>query len=356
MTLRHGHDRATGFHVAGGGCVASAGYVILDATTVSDCYAGGEGAYGGGLYAYSLTMSDSTLSGNVANGVHKDAGTAAFGGGAFVYTMSLVDSTVSGNRTEHHIHEGRESYDIGAGIITVRGGTIDSSTVDSNYSEGRGGGIATFSDMSTSNSTFSANVAATSIGGAFFIRRPSALLVSNSTISGNHAEAGGGGVWLAAPGSQMQSSIVFGNSAGAAHFANMEAASPVAVTGSNNLIGGSDPGVALPADTLVADPLLGPLAHNGGLTRTHALLPGSPAVDVGINAAGLAFDQRGAAYPRVYGVAADIGAFEQQAPLPQRVQAPVPALSDWMLGLLIGLVGLSGLRANARIRARIRRD
>ncbi len=71
--------------------------------------------------------------------------------------------------------------------------------------------------------------------------------------------------------------------------------------------------ITLPADTISADPLLQPLADNGGATRTHALGDGSPAIDAGDNTASLAFDQRGGGYPRVVGVAADIGAYERQS-------------------------------------------
>jgi hypothetical protein len=64
-----------------------------------------------------------------------------------------------------------------------------------------------------------------------------------------------------------------------------------------------------------SDPLLGPLQDNGGPTRTHALLPGSPAIDAG-SSGGLTTDQRGV--PRPYDVpgvpnvadGSDIGAFE----------------------------------------------
>ncbi len=63
------------------------------------------------------------------------------------------------------------------------------------------------------------------------------------------------------------------------------------------------------------DPLLGPLQDNGGPTFTHALLPGSPAIDAG-NAFGLTTDQRG--FPRPYDLpgitnasdGSDIGAYE----------------------------------------------
>jgi hypothetical protein len=56
------------------------------------------------------------------------------------------------------------------------------------------------------------------------------------------------------------------------------------------------------------DPMLGPLADNGGPTLTMALLPGSPAIDAGDDAAAPPTDQRGA--PRPFGAATDIGAYE----------------------------------------------
>ena len=69
----------------------------------------------------------------------------------------------------------------------------------------------------------------------------------------------------------------------------------------------------------VIDPLLGPLADNGGPTFTHALLPGSPAIDAGdpLAVAGSdgvpQFDQRGVPYSRVVGGRIDMGAFEWRA-------------------------------------------
>jgi hypothetical protein len=68
------------------------------------------------------------------------------------------------------------------------------------------------------------------------------------------------------------------------------------VAGSGNLVG--------------VDPLLGPLQDNLGLSRTHALSPGSPAINAGSNPLGLTTDQRGDGFPRVLGGAADMGAYE----------------------------------------------
>jgi hypothetical protein len=61
-------------------------------------------------------------------------------------------------------------------------------------------------------------------------------------------------------------------------------------------------------NVLNVDPLLGPLADNGGPTQTHALLPGSPATNV----AALANDRRGSGYARIVGIGIDFGAFEVQ--------------------------------------------
>ena len=57
---------------------------------------------------------------------------------------------------------------------------------------------------------------------------------------------------------------------------------------------------------LNVNPLLDPLANNGGLTQTHALLSGSPAIDA--STTGEATDQRGVTRPQ--GTNYDIGAFE----------------------------------------------
>lgn len=67
------------------------------------------------------------------------------------------------------------------------------------------------------------------------------------------------------------------------------------------------------------DPRLGPLARNGGLTETHALIPNSPAIDKG-SSFGLTADQRGLIRPAdlanyanaAGGDGADIGALEVQ--------------------------------------------
>ena len=67
---------------------------------------------------------------------------------------------------------------------------------------------------------------------------------------------------------------------------------------------------------------LGPLGDNGGPTMTHALLPGSVAIDVipeteCLDADGepLTTDQRGEPRPETGGTMCDVGSFEVQ-PVP----------------------------------------
>lgn len=85
-----------------------------------------------------------------------------------------------------------------------------------------------------------------------------------------------------------------------------------------NKVGGAGPAAI--------DPLLGPLADNGGPTLTHMLLPGSPALNMGDPAftpPPAATDQRGR--PRVASGRIDIGAVERQPPLMPRSAGVAPA-------------------------------
>jgi hypothetical protein len=88
-----------------------------------------------------------------------------------------------------------------------------------------------------------------------------------------------------------------------------------------------------PGDQINTDPMLGPLQNNGGQTFTHALLPGSPAINMGDPnfTPPPSYDQRGNPFVRVFNGRIDIGSFELQpprratpAPRPRPTQAPRP--------------------------------
>lgn len=341
VTVENGSVSVSGNHVTGGGCIASSGYVTLDHAVVSGCTAIAEGVYGGGIFAYALRMYTSTLAGNAGIGAQPTTGTATFGGGAYASTISLHGSTVSGNRAIRDAAQTQSGYEIGGGIFTNNGGYVGASTIEGNYSRGIGGGIAVFSGtIGVVNSTLSGNVAKTASGGALDVRTLYGGTISNSTITANHAVAGGG-VYLRGrqPAFALQSSLVAGNVADQVA-PDLGALAATNIAGANNLVVGVNANVTLPGDTLHADPLLFPLADNGGPTRTHALRPASPALDAGNNSVGLSTDQRGAGFPRQLGAAPDIGAFEGfVAPAPGPVNVP---LSPGGLGLLAGLLAALG--------------
>jgi hypothetical protein len=75
-------------------------------------------------------------------------------------------------------------------------------------------------------------------------------------------------------------------------------------------LGGNQVGNVSP-NTGPIDPLLGPLANNGGPTSTRALLPGSPAIDAASSGDCPGRDQRGTLRPQ--GSACDIGSYERES-------------------------------------------
>jgi Ca2+-binding RTX toxin-like protein len=78
------------------------------------------------------------------------------------------------------------------------------------------------------------------------------------------------------------------------------------------------------------DPLLGPLQDNGGPTFTHALLPGSPAIDAANPNFNVLIDQRGVTRPQGNGF--DIGAFESTLLSPGVTLIGTPNDDNWTGG------------------------
>ncbi|MEM9272434.1 MAG: carbohydrate-binding protein [Cyanobacteria bacterium P01_F01_bin.143] len=240
-----------------------------------------------------LTVATSIISGNTGN----------FAGGISIIQggfLRLTDSTISNN--------------IGRGIIAGRAGyLIENSTISGNTTTGSGGGISGDQAVGT---------------------------VINSTITNNIADSDGDGIGdgggVANPGThsiQFENTIIAGNfdNSPAGETINPDVFQPTLGIRSNgyNLIGditGVDTDVFAETGDLFGssssplDPLLGPLQDNGGFTPTHALLNGSPAIDVGnpnLFELLTPFDQRSVIFfPRVLdgdgdsNATVDIGAFE----------------------------------------------
>ena len=153
---------------------------------------------------------------------------------------------------------------------------------------------------------------------------PGHVEIVNSTIAGNTAPSGGGveAYSQSAAGSAsvvtLRNSIVANNTpSNLAELSICDGCSADIASHGYNLTDDPTPQyLDQPTDQFGTDPLLRPLADNGGPTRTHALKPGSPALDSG-DRSGSNRDQRG--YLRGYdqtavanvGDGSDIGALEQ---------------------------------------------
>jgi hypothetical protein len=182
-----------------------------------------------------------------------------------------------------------------------------------------GGGVATYgfdAIVSLTQSTISGNTAGRD-GGGVYNGYPSSLFIRQSTITGNTAGRNGGGVTVDEYYAWFDRSLVSGNLAPTSPEIHGHNASVTAnafnLFGFNGNAGvtGFTPG---PTDLVPDEPLsaiLDPvLADNGGPTETHALVPGSPAIDAipAADPACMGTDQRGV--PRPQGDGCDIGAVE----------------------------------------------
>jgi hypothetical protein len=276
----------------------------IEGNTASSPYGYGTG---GGLYFNA--RSNAPPVGATANGTQFHCNSADLGGGIaaggdLVISGAILDCNIATND---------------GGAIELFGGDLamSGSSIVGNLAMGRGGGIFVFGygDAAITNSTISGNVATD--GGALG-NTYGTLHLANATISDNQAFSHGGGIYFRYPyyAIDLKSTIVAGNRSGSGTTVPEDLWPPgMTVTGSHDLVVAAS-GVSLPADTLDVDPLLQTLTMNGGATLTQALGDGSPAIDAGDNPLDLATDQRGDGFVRVYGSAADIGAFEVQPGAP----------------------------------------
>jgi hypothetical protein len=209
--------------------------------------------------------------------------------------------------------------------------TVANSTISGNSSVDNGGGI--FADgfavnfpfnVSIGNSTISGNSAGTNGGGIYDVR--SLLHVANSTISGNSAGSGGGiyndGGADGGINGEISNTILNAGASGENIVNNNGLFNSLGYNLSSDDGGGYLNG---PGDQINTDPLLGPLQDNSGPTFTHALLPGSPAINQGDPnfTPPPSYDQRGPNFYRVRDLNIDIGSFEVQAGFGPR-QRPTP--------------------------------
>jgi Right handed beta helix region len=285
----------------GGGIYSAHGALSVQSSTISNNHTVGIGSDGGGIYAASddVAITAATISGNTTNGIHAD------GGGVFVRDggFALLDSTVSGNAT------------------------LSNTTGYSDVSFG--GGMKVTANQLTAlivNSTICDNASADGGGGGLFVLGGNVNIIS-STITKNSAPSGrGSGIAERAQSgttTTLLSSIVsgdIGTDIDSVKYRTGDDGNGIFVSGGYNILGSGKLSAFTNGDQLgVGNPMLGPLAYNGGPTPTHAPLPGSPVIDAGDPAAVVGingvpqYDQRGPLFSRVVGGRIDVGAVEFQA-------------------------------------------
>ena len=291
--------------IAGGGILVEFHALITNTVVANNI--------GGGIFTNGpLTLNSSTVTGNIASGPGGGISTVGapgrpHGSGDVV----LNNSTVQGNTSATNgggIHTTRGNITLnsstvsgnvahaGGGVMSrhhsdpiYRGDVfLNASTVTGNHSATSGGGIYA-GDVTLSSSTVSGNEAMT-VGGGIYSRATASI--KNSTVTGNRAVGGaGGGLWNGDNSIEIFESIVAANTAGSGGHDLLPGSGALTVRNSlvgdnagtplveshipdvnGNLIGSS-------AGAGVVNSRLGPLANNGGPTRTHALLAGSPAID-----------------------------------------------------------------------------
>jgi len=278
------NSTVSGNKAGSGGGILNGGTLTLTNSTVSGNT--GCGIDNGG----SLTLTNSTVSGNTGGGISNSGG-----------TLTLTNSTVSGNT--------------GGGIFNSNRGTLTltNSTVSGNKA-GRGGGIYNIGSgtLTLINSTVSGNTATGEYGGGGIANAGSANL-SFSTITNNQATSGGGGIRIYSGAVKLKGVILANNTSGT----GPECSGSLISHGYNLIKNIADCGFTVhPTDILNKDPLLGPLADNGGPTKTHLPAANSPVLDrvpsqecTALDGKVLSTDQRGVSRPQ--GTACDIGAVER---------------------------------------------
>jgi len=233
------------------------------------------------------------------------------GVGGLAKSLTITRSEISGN-----------TFAGPAGAHVTRAGGI---LLTNRASDLQGAGDAFI--VTIIDSTISNNAASATAGGILVVGNVS-LELDNSTVNGNSAPLGeAGGILISTdatippsastadvPTLTISSSIVANSSSGV-DIATDATVGPFSIFASNSLLESvcqvtCNVTVSGAGNLFGVDPMLGPLAFNGGPTQTHALVAGGPAIDAGSNPLALTTDQRGPGYARVIGAAADIGAYE----------------------------------------------
>ncbi|MEJ2605570.1 MAG: choice-of-anchor Q domain-containing protein, partial [Anaerolineales bacterium] len=293
---------------------------------------------GGAVYNQggNLDVSNSQFDGNTAtsgrggainNGDQEQASIAAIMGSTFTGNVAFAGGGI-GNELGGFMTIDDSSFfsnqaSRGGAIYNKTEMDVHTTTIANNTAYSGGGIQSSGSILYISNSTLSGNSLISAPGpdeqGSAIIHDSGRLNVGSATITGNSASANRPAVYVQSGwGVGVGNSIVAMNIGGDCDFSSSSVM--YSIGGDNIDSDGSCTGF-----TITDDPLLGPLADNGGPTQTHALLPGSPAIDTS-TLCPHPTDQRGVTRPQ--GSDYDIGAFELEAFSPVVEISPVVTLEQ----------------------------
>lgn len=337
LTLDSGHAPDHSAGIGGAIVVGEGGGLSLDKSILSNNTAN----TGGAVNIRSNEISSITSSTFFGNSTTGDFGNGT--GGAVFKTGSGALLILDSNFTENYAN-----YNGGA-LYTSGNMQVMHSTIHGNHSRLPGGGIGTnnIGVLTMINSTVSDNTSESNGGGVSIATSPGEVedisVIINSTIANNHSRAeenfepqasviqgdgpvfnstGGGLSASRAENIELHNTLITGNVEFIEQIPDDIAAQPVPAS-SHNLfsVGGSviglndgENGNQIGSLENPVDAGILPLADNGGPTQTHALLPGSAAIDGASDCVqDVTTDQRGRPRPGTGSPACDIGAFELQA-------------------------------------------
>ena len=272
----------------GGALYSEAELMVLRSRFNQNTASGGGGL---GCKSSSISMEVCALDGNISTGLDTSTVLSRCGGG-----MVCQDSTVQVCSTLFANNKA-----INGGAVTYQGDDADAA-------------------FTVCNCTLHSNSASETGGGFKCTDSLIPLTFTNCTIASNTAVTSGGGIEsVAGVDLQLGNTLVASNTSPS----DPDISGAVTTLG-NNLVGTADVSNGLGGSDLTGtvgtplDPVIGPLADNGGFALTCALLPLSLAAGAG-NASLIpvgnplfTYDQRGVSFNRISNGGVDIGAYSLQ--------------------------------------------
>lgn len=265
LTVADGHQASApgpeDFFTASGGIFSRAALTLSDCAIRGNSITSDAGWYGGGVTSLGpLTVTHCLISGNSGDALQSGGGIVTLGTGA----MTVVDSTIVHNDTIG-------IYASSSGGVLISRCTLSGNTWMGAYIVRAG--------WTVDQCTLSGN-------GGIGLQSAGAGKILNSTIVGHPL----GLSTNPSTGVGVIGNTIFDNERDTNQrvFPLVNDKAPISL--GHNLTRGNAGGDAStgpggwlnqPTDRRNTDPLLGPLQNNGGPTPTHALLPGSPAIDAG---------------------------------------------------------------------------